>query len=140
MSHRRRVSLNEQLNRLDRHADAVLVKAVQQLGPNEAQDMLLWPGILVMGCMKTGPVQNGVFYEVEAVDDESVSLVDGPTLTHFMAARNLRLTYALTYASCQGLTLDGRVRLWDTQSPNFTKRHLFVAMSRATSADNLEIA
>ena len=85
-------------------------------------------------------MQNGCFYEVEAVDLKHVVLTDGPTLTHAAAARHLRLTYALTYAACQGLTLNGRVRLWDTGSPHFTKRHLFVAMSRATAAANLEIA
>ena len=46
--------------------------------------------------------------------------------------------YALTYASCQGLTLPGVVRL-DTRSNHFTLKHLYVGLSRATGADLVEI-
>ena len=74
------------------------------------------------------------------VDGESLTLTDGTQLSHFMASKALRLAYALTYASCQGLTLEGRVRLWDTDSPHFTRRHLFVALSRATGAEYVDIA
>jgi hypothetical protein len=44
----------------------------------------------------------------------------------------------LTYASCQGLTLPGRLRL-ETGSPNMTLRHLYVGVSRATAADLVEV-
>ncbi|MEY2711040.1 MAG: hypothetical protein RL487_823 [Actinomycetota bacterium] len=142
MSHTRRVSLNRLLNEAEaKQHDAVFIpKPECPSSLNEPQDMYLWPGLLLVGCLRSGPVQNGCFYEVEAVDKTHVALKDGPTLTHAAAARHLRLTYALTYAAVQGLTLDGRVRLWDTRSPHFTRRHLFVAMSRATAAANLEIA
>jgi hypothetical protein len=52
--------------------------------------------------------------------------------------RSLRLPYALTYASCQALTLKGVVRL-ETESSNMTLRHLYVGISRATAASLVEV-
>ena len=60
------------------------------------------------------------------------------SLTHEAAAKFLRLSSALTYASCQGLSLAG-VKLMDTSSPHFTWRHLYVGASRCTGARLLEV-
>ena len=65
-------------------------------------------------------------------------LTNGLVLTHEQAVQSLRLTYAMTYASCQGLTLPGLVRL-DTQSEHITIKHLYVGLSQATSADLVEV-
>ena len=46
---------------------------------------------------------------------------------------------AITYASCQGLTLRGRVWLCDTLNPHFSVKHLYVGASRATSAELLSV-
>ena len=75
-----------------------------------------------------------------ASDDRVVLEGNGQTLslTPEATARSLRLTHALTYASCQGLSLKG-VRLLDTSSPHFTWRHLYVGASRCTSARLLEV-
>ena len=62
----------------------------------------------------------------------------GLRLTHEHTSKSLRLAWAITYASCQGLTLRGVVRL-ETQSPNFTLRHLYVGISRATAAGLAEV-
>jgi hypothetical protein len=83
-------------------------------------------------------------YTVRAVTDTHLALdtkdgEEGPTMTHEQAARCLRLTYGLTLAGCQGLTLPGRVRIVDTNSPHFTRKHLFVGLSRATAFDLLEV-
>ncbi len=43
----------------------------------------------------------------------------------------LRLSYAQTYASCQGNEFEGALRLWDVTHRFFTRRHLFVGLSRA---------
>jgi hypothetical protein len=74
---------------------------------------------------------------VKAVTEEQVML-DDLTLTHEEAVRSLRLAYSLTFASCQGLTLPGRLRL-ETDSPHMTIRHLYVGISRATAADLVEV-
>ena len=64
--------------------------------------------------------------------------VTGLELTHEQAVQSVRLCYALTYASCQGLTLPGIVRL-DTRSDHFTMKHLYVGLSRGTAADLVEV-
>ena len=73
------------------------------------------------------------------MDEETVHLTCGLQLSHEQAVRSLRLAYALTYASCQGLTLRGVVRL-ETDSPNMTLKHLYVGISRATAAGLAEVA
>ena len=98
--------------------------------------MKVWPGLQLIGagsrCLK------GMFYTVVACDDAKVELNTGVGLTHQQAFESLRLSYALTYASCQGLTMPGVVRL-DTQSSHFTMKHLYVGLSRATAADLVEV-
>jgi hypothetical protein len=73
------------------------------------------------------------------VSAEKVVLEDGPALTHFQAGRCLRLCHAITQAGCQGLTLQGVVRLVETESRNFTRRHLYVCLSRATAFHLVEV-
>ena len=80
----------------------------------------------------------GLFYEVEEVNEKILQLTSGLVMTHEQAVQSLRLCYALTYASCQGLTLPGVVRL-DTKSDRFTLKHLYVGLSRATAADLVEV-
>ena len=56
--------------------------------------------------------------------------LDGELNFH-QAKTCLRLSYAQTYASCQGSEFGGSLRLWDCSNQFFTKRHLFVGLSRA---------
>jgi len=70
--------------------------------------------------------------------DDVLFLNTGQKLTRGECVKSLRLAYALTYASCQGLTLKGLVRL-ETDSPNMTLRHLCVGISRATAANLVEV-
>ena len=53
--------------------------------------------------------------------------------------RSTRLCHAITYASCQGLTLRGRVWLCDTLNPHFSVKHLYVGASRCTGAELLSV-
>ena len=61
------------------------------------------------------------------------------SLTPEDVVKHLRLCHALTYASCQGLTLQGQVRL-ECDSVHLTLRHLYVGISRATSSDLVEVS
>ena len=81
----------------------------------------------------------GVFYEIESYENEIVTLASGEKLSHDECVRCLRLSYAITYASSQGLTSNGMVRLGDTDNRNFGLRHLYVGASRCTSSNLLEI-
>jgi hypothetical protein len=137
ISHKNRMRINRQRNMQEASWDGIFLKAPKQTrGGNQPQDMILWKGLQLIGaghrCLK------GLFYEVEEVTEEHVRLTSG-LLTHEQAVQSLRLSYALTYASCQGLTLPGVVRL-DTKSSHFTLKHLYVGLSRATSADLVEVS
>ena len=100
--------------------------------------MWIWKGVRLLGA--GGKCLKGVFYEVESCDYEKVFLTSGETLSHDEAVKCLRLSYAITYASSQGLTLPGKVRLDDTTNRYFGIRHLYVGSSRCTSSDLLEVA
>ena len=150
ISHRNRMKINRERNRRDaldsfRWQDpaegwekTVFLKArrAESRAGNQPQDMILWKGLQLIGagsrCLK------GLFYEVEDVNETVVRLTSGLELTHEQATQSLRLCYAITYASCQGLTLPGVVRL-DTQSSHFTLKHLYVGLSRATAAGLVEV-
>ena len=98
--------------------------------------MWLWRGQQLVGA--GGKCLKGLWYNVESLDDDYIELVGGLKLSHQDAVRSLRLPYALTYASCQALTLKGVVRL-ETESTNMTLRHLYVGISRATAAELVEV-
>ena len=88
-----------------------------------------------------GMLKKGVFTSIASVSpDGNVILHNGVSLTAYQAIRCLRMCWAITYAGCQGLTLDGVVVLDSTNSPHFTYKHLYVGSSRCTSHHLLEIA
>ena len=103
--------------------------------------MWLQPGLRVF-CVcerKCGRLFNHAFFTVAALGDSTVSLTDdlGTFETkHEEAARVLRLTSALTFASIEGMTLPGVVRLHDGDHPRFDWRKLFVGLSRGTAAND----
>jgi hypothetical protein len=144
LSHKRRIRINNRANlqEVQGRSDAVPVRLSS--GPRGVQqDMWLFPGQQLIGCQRFvcagGVLLNGCFYEVEAVESDIVKLKGGLSLARAQVPRYLRLTHALTMASCQGLTLQGRVRLHDLDSTHFTRRHLFVALSRATAFELVEV-
>ena len=108
--------------------------------------MLIWPGIELLGCSRSSrKVRNNVLYTVRPLTEELVYLSAPHTeellaLPYAQVSELLRLSYAQTYASCQGTEFEGSLRLHDTQNRNFTRRHLFVALSRAKRADQIDVA
>ena len=99
--------------------------------------MRVWPGLRLVGA--GGKVAKGCFVSVAEAGPDAVRLDTGERFTHVELLRHTRLCHAITYASCQGLTLQGRVHLCDTSSPHFELRHLYVGASRATSAELLSV-
>ena len=84
-------------------------------------------------------MRNGVLYTVERLEEEQVRLVGGIALAYEQVKAWLRLSYAQTYASCQGSEFEGSLRLHDTTHPRFTRLHLFVGLSRARSAAQVSV-
>ena len=54
-------------------------------------------------------------------------------------ARDLRLTHALCFYSCQARTIHGPLRLAQTDSRWFTLRHLIVGLGRAPAGNCVEV-
>ena len=139
ISHANRMRLNEQHNRRLAPAEAVTLRYEGRAaaGTNAPQTMRVWPGLRLVGA--GGKVAKGCFVAVTEAGPDAVRLDTGERFTHAELLRHTRLCHAITYASCQGLTLQGRVHLCDTSSPHFELRHLYVGASRATSAELLSV-
>ena len=148
ISHRTRVRLNTRCNRhFAEGKDAVLVRAKAVKGQLcAAQSMLIWQGIELLGCSRNSrKVKNNVLYTVRQLTEDlvylSASHAEEPlALPYAQVAEMMRLSYAQTYASCQGTEFEGSLRLHDTQSRHFSLRHLFVSLSRAKRADQIDVA
>jgi hypothetical protein len=134
ISHRWRCAINAERNRADAPPGAVLLEVGgRRTRGNGAQSMLLWAGIQLFGCTTAASVRNGCLYTVESVDGQAKTLtLEGVGTMSFEQAKvHLRLSYAQTYASCQGTEFAGSLCLWDTSHKHFSRRHLFVGLSRA---------
>jgi hypothetical protein len=104
-----------------------------------SQDMWVWPGMQLFACVRsvTKGLRNGLLYSVEAVGETLT--VGGATLSLEEASKWLRPSFAQTYASSQGLTLEGRVQLCDSGHKNFTTRMLLMGLSRARGSDLVQV-
>ena len=137
ISHARRLAINKLVNEKLRPPDAIFLKApLEKQSGNASQDMYVWPGLRLIGA--GGSVYKGMFVSVTACDSETVSLDNGMDLQHEAAQKCLRLSHSITYASSQGLTLSGRLRL-ECSNRHFTQRHLYVGCSRCTHSSLLEV-
>jgi hypothetical protein len=140
ISHVKRRKLNRESNL----KEGLFLKAPPSKQANDPQDMWLQPGLRVM-CVcegKKGRLFNHGFYTVAALGDSTVTLEDAQgtfEIKHEEAARVLRLTFALTFASIEGMTLPGVVRLHDGDHPRMDWRKLFFGISRGTRADDVEV-
>ena len=148
ISHRARIKLNAQCNRhFAEGQPSVFVRAKAEKGQLcAAQSMLIWPGIELLGCSRSSrKIRNNVLYTVRQLTEDLVYLSAPHTeellaLQYAQVAELLRLPYAQTYASCQGTEFASSLRLHDTESRHFTRRHLFVATSRAQRVEQIDIA
>ena len=90
-------------------------------------------------------IYNSQLLTVQSWDEKHVELKcseGGVTynITHEFCRRNLRLGYAMTYASIQAGTGTGAVALWDTKHPKLSRRHLVMGLSRAQRAQSVWLA
>ena len=130
----------------------MLVQAVMTNSlPNQPQDMLVWPGIVLMAIVpqSTALVKNGVRYEVVVANDTQFDLVaindDGVrTAASFIVDKkelgsNFRPTHALTYFSTQARTIHGGIRLAQTSHKKFTLRDLVLGLGRAPRGCDVQV-
>jgi hypothetical protein len=96
--------------------------------------MKIWPGLQLLGCVSSEKkgVRNGCLYTVASIGEGIVKLEGLPAAFTFeQTTLWLRLSYAQTYASCQGTEFTESLCLWDISHRHFSRRHLFVGLSRA---------
>jgi hypothetical protein len=129
ISHRKRHQLNKEANERERLAH----KAVYVKGD---PGMWVWPGLVLFGSSGGRKTRNGLAYEVESIGEDSL-VAGGVKLPFANLAATMRLPRANTYASCQGTEYPDTLAINDTDNPHFSRRHLFVALSRAKEACNV---
>jgi hypothetical protein len=160
LSHRLRESLNAQCNAADAQGKHGIVQlcmtdfytpeeiAKLEKGQNHAQDAYFWPGMLVVAKTNSKKLKNALPYEIVTIGESNVTLrlklEDDETheeieLSHGQFFKAVRLGYALTYASIQGVTIRTLIALHDTGHAHFDRRKLFVGVSRATASDKLVV-
>jgi hypothetical protein len=157
LSHRKRVDLNARCNAADaqgregvvqfRMEDFYDAKEREELDDHRSQpqDACFWPGLVVLSKLSNKKVKNSLLYEILGFEGDKVRLQrlakkeEEPEVQLAKKAffKNFRLSYALTYASVQGLTIKNLLALHDTNHPHFDARHLFVGTSRAVASDLL---
>ena len=87
-----------------------------------------------------GSCPKGILLEVTSLTEEEVCLSSGAKLGREQVCKCTRLAHCLCYASVQGLTLPGVLRLEDSDWLLFCLRKLYVGISRATAAEKVEVS
>ena len=151
LSNRARVELNRRINEHEaqQYAQNTGETAEFLQGPpdNELQQgFYIFPGLRLVGSKTEEGVKNGVFYTVLTPRDGNKTVLQATgaeeTVRIFTnkLATHVRPAAALTYFGSQGRTLDGSVKLHNTRSAFFTRRHLVVGVGRATGAHLVQVA
>jgi len=134
ISHAKRTQLNRRLNLFYSAGQEVTRLRVTgaALRGNAQQSMLLWPGLQLLGC--GGAARNQVLYTIQKIGEEELWLegLEKP-LSFAQVKSSLRLSFAQTYASVQGTEYSEPLRLHDCAHKFFTRKHLFVGLSRSRS-------
>ena len=141
ISHAKRKAINRREMLRLKPADAVFYPRVAAPGmTSEPQDLWIWPGVQLYACTRsvTKGLRNGVLYTVEVVG-ETTLLEGGLSLTKEEVSKYLRPSFAQTYHSSQGLTLEGRVQLCDSGHNHFTSRMLLMGMSRGRGHELVQV-
>ena len=108
----------------------MFVDAAHQL---DCQGFWLFPGLRVVGCSTDNGLFNGQLYTVlEVAPKVKLQTYGGndEVTIDMCHIRCIKPAHAITYYSCQGRTLRGRVRLY-VQHSKVTTTHLIVGLSRA---------
>ena len=163
LSPRLRELLNKVCNEADKPPDTErftlaelgITSEPEDQGTNLPQDAYFWPGLRVVAHCRGRKLRNGRAHEIMELGKDvklrpySEDLAGEPessgtpasdsdiVLTRAKFFRAIRLPYAVTYASAQGLTISGLLGLHDTSHMHFDWRKLFVGLSRATGHDRV---
>jgi hypothetical protein len=151
VTHRARVAHNAEMNVRLSPRGFVEIEPPERpgMGDNQPQKMRLWKGLVLMAIVGSAhKLKNGLRYRVEEVaatarleriDDAGAERGEPFEMSLEDVARDLRLTHALCYYSCQARTIYGPLCLAQTDSRWFTLRHLIVGLGRAPAGVRVEV-
>ena len=133
VSHNQRIRLNKQINdEMHKSRGGVWIDPVHQC---DGQGCWLFDDMHVVGVATDQGIFNGQLYTVAGILPDVVRLRVYNQREQFdlkmCNIRSIRPAHALTYYSCQGRTLCGRIRLY-VQHSKLTTTHVIVGLSRAT--------
>jgi hypothetical protein len=149
LSHRRRVALNHAcqkeaaaIYRMETPDMPVLSIAApeEDTGLNIGQDFEIFAGTRLIGANnETKAIVNGGFLLVKSVSDEGCLVEDEAggehELTILQITRSTRLAWAITITASQSREFGGRVAIWDTESPHFSRARLYTALTRVKNGE-----
>jgi hypothetical protein len=116
--------------------EGVYLEKPAKWSPPEPQACWVYPGLPVIGTRR----RNGLWYEVAAASEESITLDDGTALSPAEFMRDFRLGLAVTAHAIQGKTLRGqRVWMLDAHAFHKSKAHYLVAASRCEDPRNFSL-
>ena len=133
VSNNQRRQLNKKINdELHKTKGGIYIDAAHQL---DCQGFWCFEGLHVAGSATDSGIYNGQLYTVLAVSENLIRLqiynAEEQVDLNMCHIRNVKPAHAITYYSCQGRTLRGRVRLYIKHN-KMTTTHLIVGLSRAT--------
>ena len=131
VSNKQRRAINLEINaEMHKTKGGTWVPAAHQL---DCQGFWLFEGLNVVGCTTDNGIFNGQLYTVVSTIDKIILQQDSGDETVELKSCNIRCikpAHAITFYSCQGRTLRGRIRL-HVQHAKITTTHLIVGLSRA---------
>ena len=80
-----------------------------------------------------------VVYTIDSITEDTVHFEGQISLSKEDTLLMMRISHAMTYASIQGRETDGSLCLHGCESPHFTLKLLYVALSRAKMASNVRV-
>ena len=139
VSNKQRRQLNKQINEeLHTTRGGVWINAGCQL---DNQGFWLFEGLKLVGVATDHGIFNGQLYTVMEASAKTIRLrvysADEELELSPCNIRTVRPAHAITFYSCQGRTLVGRVRLY-VQHRHITTTHIVIGLSRATSPKLIE--
>lgn len=151
LTNKARVHINGERNAM--HAPADAHHEPYKGSDTSAQDMLLWPGIVLQAAVtekiKDCDLKNACRYmvkqvtpqttEIVRINDRGEEIMDPCTLATPLVPSKMRLTWAITYDSSQGRTLHGGIRLTQTKHHHMNLRRLITGLGRAPSGADVEV-
>ena len=123
--------------------DVILLPPLVSSCQNQTQGLYMFEGKLLIAIATARGVYNSQLLRCTAVGGGVCEFRDAETeatitLTHATIQKHLRSARAFTFASVQGRGFSDTLGI-HTQSTKFTKKHLFMALSRAKSSERLWI-